>query len=99
MSLIAPLLFAQKERLPRERVLDRGVELERDPATGELEARPSIPPNGAEAPSSVPMIRARVELVEVGCTVIAPDGTRVRGLARDDFRVLEDGVEQADRFV
>jgi len=94
ISLILPLLFAQKERLPRERVLDRGVELERDPATGELEARPSIPPNGAEAPSSVATIRARVELVEVGCTVIAPDGTRVRGLARDDFRVLEDGVEQ-----
>jgi VWFA-related protein len=94
ISLIGPLLFAQKERLPRERVLDRGVEFERDPASGELEARPSIPPNGAEAPSSVPMIRARVELVQVGCTVIAPDGTRVRGLARDDFRVLDDGVEQ-----
>ena len=40
------------------------------------------------------MIRSRVELVQVGCTVIAPDGTPVRGLARDDFRVLEDGVEQ-----
>ena len=33
-------------------------------------------------------------MVQVGCTVIAPDGTRVRGLTRDDFRVLEDGVEQ-----
>jgi VWFA-related protein len=85
---------AQKARLPRERVLEHGVELVRDPATGELEARPSIPPAGTEAPSSVPIIRARVELVEVGCTVIAPDGTQVRGLARADFRVLEDGVEQ-----
>ena len=85
---------AQKARLPRDRVLERGVELVRDPATGELEARPSVPPAGPEAPSSGPVIRARVELVQVGCTVIAPDGTQVRDLVRDDFRVLEDGVEQ-----
>lgn len=94
VCLMAPLASAQKARLPRERVLERGVELVRDPATGELEARPSASPDGAGTPSSVPMIRARVELVQVGCTVIAPDGTRVRGLTRDDFRVLEDGVEQ-----
>src|SRR5215471_17868538 len=37
---------------------------------------------------------SRVALVEVQCTVTAPDGTRVRGLTRDDFRVWEDGVEQ-----
>lgn len=94
MCLITPLASAQKERLPRERVLERGVELDRDPATGELEARPSNSPADTEAPSSGPVIRARVELVQVGCTVIAPDGTQVRGLTRDDFRVLEDGVEQ-----
>ena len=94
MFVTAQPASAQKERLPRERVLDRGIELERDSTTGELEVRPSVAPAGSEAPSSVPMIRARVELVQVGCTVVAPDGTRVRGLARDDFRVLEDGVEQ-----
>jgi len=94
MCLTAPLAAAQKARLPRERVLDRGVDIVRDPATGELEARPSVSPAVTEAPSSGPMIRARVELVQVGCTVIAPDGTQVRGLMRDDFRVLEDGVEQ-----
>lgn len=94
ICLIAPRASGQNARLPRERVLDRGVELTRNSATGELEARPSIPPAGAEAPSSAPMIRARVELVQVGCAVIAPDGTQVRGLTRDNFRVLEDGVEQ-----
>ncbi len=86
---------AQKARLPRDRVLDRGVELARDPATGELRTRSAAAPGAdAEAPSDAAVIRSRVELVQVGCTVIAPDGTRVRGLARNDFRVLEDGVEQ-----
>jgi Ca-activated chloride channel homolog len=98
VCLMAPIAFAQKARLPRERVLERGVELVRDPATGELEARPSTSPDGAEGPSDAPMIRARVELVQVGCSVIAADGTRVRGLARGDFRVLEDGVEQEIAF-
>jgi Ca-activated chloride channel family protein len=94
IRLAAPPASAQTKRLPRERVLERGIELERDPATGELEARPSASPAETAAPSSVPTIRARVELVQVGCAVIAPAGTRVRGLTRDDFRVLEDGVEQ-----
>ena len=110
IGLLAPLFYArasyaqpryaknasaQKARLPRDRVLERGVELERDPATGELRTRSAATPGAdADAPSSAAVIRSRVELVQVGCTVIAPDGTRVRGLVRDDFRVLEDGVEQ-----
>ena len=32
--------------------------------------------------------------MEVQCTVTAPDGTRVRGLTRDDFQLWEDGDEQ-----
>ena len=44
--------------------------------------------------STAPIIRSRVALVEVQCTVTALDGTRVRGLTRDDFRVWEDGAEQ-----
>lgn len=92
--LPAPLFAAQKERLPRERVLDRSVEFERNPATGELQVGPVDTASNLEASVSSAAIRANVALVEVGCTVIAPDGTRVRGLARDDFRVLEDGVEQ-----
>src|SRR5207245_1931600 len=31
---------------------------------------------------------------EAQCTVTEPDGTRVRGLTRDDFRLWEDGTEQ-----
>jgi VWFA-related protein len=39
-------------------------------------------------------IRSRVTLVQVACTVTAPDGTQVRGLAQDNFRLFEDGVAQ-----
>jgi Ca-activated chloride channel homolog len=41
-----------------------------------------------------PAIRSSVALVEVQCTVTAPDSTRVRGLMKDDFRIWEDDVEQ-----
>ena len=36
----------------------------------------------------------QVNLVEVACNVLAPDGAAVRGLAESDFRVFEDGTEQ-----
>ena len=92
------VLSGQKAKLPRPRVLDRGVALERDTATGELRARvPGDAPSnkaGVAQPDEAPLIRARVALVEAGATVTAPDGTRVRGLARDDFHVFEDGIEQ-----
>jgi hypothetical protein len=32
--------------------------------------------------------------VQVSCTVTAPDGTQVRGLAQDNFRLFEDGAKQ-----
>jgi VWFA-related protein len=70
--------------------LGRSVTLERDPATGELHSSPketSFPPgNGA--------IRSRVTLVQVACTVTAPDGTQVRGLTQDNFHLFEDGAAQ-----
>ena len=97
---VAALLFfppasrAQKERLPRPRVLDQGIEFKRDPATGELQANSTNAPGEASEPRAVGTIRASVDLVEVGATVIAPDGTPVRGLTRDDFRVFEEGTEQ-----
>ena len=71
-----------ERKLPPPQVLEHGVALERDPVTGELRARQATSP-GAEQAS--PTIRAQVTLVEAGSTVIAPDGTRVRGLAREDF--------------
>ncbi len=63
---------------------------ERDSVSGELHAAakdsPSTTLNGA--------IRSRVTLVQVPCTVTAPDGTQVRGLAENDFHLFEDGAAQ-----
>lgn len=62
---------------------------ERDPALGELHAPvKDVSPHGAGA------IRSRVTLVQVACTVTAPDGTQVRGLSQNNFRLFEDGVPQ-----
>jgi Ca-activated chloride channel family protein len=80
----------KSQKLPRPQPLGRSATLERDPATGELHSSPketSFPPgNGA--------IRSRVTLVQVPCTVTAPDGTQVRGLTQDNFRLFEDGAAQ-----
>jgi Ca-activated chloride channel family protein len=93
-ALLPPAGAAQKARLPRPRVLDQGVEFKRDAATGELQASSANTSGDAQAPRATGTIRASVDLVEVGCTVIAPDGTRVRGLTQNDFRVFEEGAEQ-----
>jgi Ca-activated chloride channel family protein len=86
-------MAAQKAKLPKPRVLEHEVELSRDSATGDLRANPSRGPESPPADSAA-VIRSRVALVEVQCTVTAPDGVQVRGLTQDDFRVLEDGAEQ-----
>src|ERR1700730_7447255 len=86
-------IAAQKPKLPKPRVLEHEVELSRDSATGDLRANPSRGPE-SPPPDNAPVIRSRVSLVEVQCTVTAPDGVRVRGLTQNDFRVLEDGAEQ-----
>jgi len=57
-------------------------------------ASPSLKGTPA-APAGPPAnIRARVSLVEVSCRVLSADGTPLRGLGREDFRVFEDGTEQ-----
>ena len=84
---------AQKPKLPRPRILEREIPLSRDSSTGELRAYSSGEPEPA-SPSAKGVIRSRVALVEVQCTVTAADGTRVPGLRQDDFRVFEDGAEQ-----
>lgn len=89
-SLVAA---AQKPKLPRPRILEYEIPFSRDPSTGELRAYPSGESESA-SPDYAAVIRSRVALVEVQCTVTAPDGTRVRGLAQDDFRLWEDGTEQ-----
>ena len=80
----------KSQKLPRPQPLGHGPALERDPVSGELHstAADSSPAAGAGA------IRSRVTLVQVACTVTAPDGTVVRGLTQDNFRLFEDGVEQ-----
>jgi len=80
----------QTQKLPRPVPLGRGITLERDPASGELRATRTD--SSAAAPDGV--IRSRVTLVEVPCTVEAPDGTEVRGLGQNDFRLYEDGAAQ-----
>jgi VWFA-related protein len=80
---------ANSQRLPRPEPLGRGTRLERDPASGELHA-----PRWNSTPSSEETIRASVTLVQVACTVTAPDGTQVRGLNQNDFRLFEDGAAQ-----
>jgi VWFA-related protein len=81
---------AKSKKLPRPQSLGRGVAFERDPVSGELHASTkdslSSPGEGA--------IRSRVTLVQVACTVTAPDETQVRGLVQDDFHLFEDGAVQ-----
>jgi Ca-activated chloride channel family protein len=80
----------KSQKLPRPVPLGRNITLERDPASGELHAVKTDSP--APAPDGV--IRSRVTLVEVPCTVAAPDGTEVRGLGQSDFHLSEDGAPQ-----
>jgi VWFA-related protein len=82
-------------KLPRPELLDHGVEFRRDPATGEL-AVPIAPAPGVAPPaaSSERVIRVGVSLVEVDCNATGPEGQPLRGLARDEFRLSEDGVPQ-----
>ena len=64
--------------------------MQRDPASGELRSVPKDSPPAAQDGA----IRSRVTLVQVPCTVAAPDGTEVRGLSQSDFRLYEDGSAQ-----
>lgn len=76
------------QKLPKPIPLGRNLTLERDPSSGELR---TITNDSAPAPG---VIRTRVTLVQVPCTVAAPDGTEVRGLTQNDFRLFEDGAKQ-----
>jgi VWFA-related protein len=75
--------------------------LRRDPATGELrrvprsrEKRP--PAEGLPGETAAPAaIRVGVNLVAVGVNVADPGGEYLVGLTRNDFRIFEDGAEQA----
>jgi len=79
---------AKNKKLPRPQPLGHDTALERDAVTGELHS--SVPADAAENGA----IRSHVSLVQVACTVTAPDGTQVRGLTQDNFRIFEDGAAQ-----
>ncbi len=93
--------FAQKKKLPRPQQLDEGVQWHRDPTTGVLSASHSVSPASSStghpsdsAPLESPTIRVHVNLVPVTCSVLAEDGTPLRGLARGDFHLYDNGAEQ-----
>jgi VWFA-related protein len=81
---------AKSQKLPRPISLGGGITLERDPASGELRATA----RGSSTAVEDGAIRSRVTLVQVPCTVAAPDGTQVRGLSQSDFHLFEDGAAQ-----
>jgi Ca-activated chloride channel family protein len=88
-----------KQRPPRSGELGSGYVFKRDPATAELRrvpvksaATPGAPDENAPGPGT---IRRQVDLVEVGCNVLAPDGLSIRGLTERDFRLYEDGAAQS----
>ena len=76
--------------------MDAGVETIRDATTGELILRPLRKGTDGDAPEANPraVLRVQVNLVEVACNVFASDGTAVRSIAEDNFRVFEDGIDQ-----
>lgn len=69
------------------------------PQQGQL-TEPPPPPEAPPLPSDDPraVIRARVDLVVVPVTVKDSSGELVDDLREDEFRVLEDGVEQKVAF-
>src|SRR5665213_12692 len=81
----------KSQKLPKPVPLGRDLRLHRDAASGELRAS-SIASLPAQAPDHT--IRSHVTLVQVPCTVTAPDGTQVRGLSQNDFHLFEDGAAQ-----
>ncbi len=98
-SAAASALHAQQHNQSKQpRQLDRGIRWQRDPATGELTTVAAIgSPNGAkggEAPPGSRPMQVVTQMVPVTCIVSAADGSALPGLARDDFRIFEDGVAQ-----
>ena len=78
------------KKLPRPQPIGKGITFQRDAASGELHSSSS----DSSTPAGSGLIQSKVTLVQVGCTVVAPDGMQVRGLAQSDFHVFEDGKEQ-----
>jgi Ca-activated chloride channel homolog len=98
LTLLPAPAPAQKKH-SRPAVLDSGVVYQRDPATGELH----IISRSAESPASPSdqallvaphAIQVQSQIVRVTCSVFSPDGTPVRGLTRNRFRVYDDAADR-----
>jgi Ca-activated chloride channel homolog len=93
-----PAQTSHKSKPPKPEQLDANISFERDKDSGELRLLQPVVPGGgspsAAAPNEPHALRVSVNLVPVNSNVFAPDGSSVTGLAREDFRLFEDGVEQ-----
>ncbi len=100
ISLSASPLPAQtthKPKPPKPEQLDANISFVRDKDSGELRLwQPGAAADApaAEAPGAPRALRVSVNLVPVNCNVFSADGSSVTGLAREDFRLFEDGIEQ-----
>jgi len=95
-SVLPPRLRSQSGQAPKRPVqLDRNIQWRRDRATGELHA---VTTGGVEAGTAGDVatepraIYVRTQMVAVTSIVSAADGTPVRGLGQNDFRILDDGA-------
>jgi VWFA-related protein len=80
--------------VPRPQPLGQGAVLQRDAKSGELRYRSNAIVGAGDSIGAKETIRSHVTLVQVPCTVIAPDGTQVRGLTQKNFQLFEDGTPQ-----
>ena len=69
----------------------------RDPATGEMkviERAEASQGESVDVPASA-TVKVSVNLVPVTCSVVGKDGNSVTGLRAENFKIFEDGAEQA----
>jgi VWFA-related protein len=85
--------LCQRQKLPPERQLDKGLQFQRDSSTGVLHVLGLGASESDRAAEGA--IRVRVDLVPVTCSVFAPDGMPLRGLTATDFRVFDNGAPQS----
>jgi VWFA-related protein len=98
MAMGISLHGQEKPKPPKPQRLGAGMEMLRNARSGELEYRRKAPGANNEATGSEndsrATLRVGVNLVEVNSMVLRADGTPVRDLRREDFRLFEDGVPQ-----
>src|ERR1700735_543763 len=88
---------SQKAKLPRPRVLDEGISLQRDPVTGELKAVASKSPGNSSEKEPEPTphsIRVETPLVPVTCSVTDAGGAALPGLTGADFGTYGAGIRR-----